>query len=74
MRERLVKGDAGARDRCGARAAVGFDDIAIEENRAFAKAGQIDDASKRTSDEPLNLERPPPLSSLGSFTVHAFGG
>ena len=49
------KGDAGSSDGRGAGAAVGLEDVAVEDDGALAESLHVDDAAQGTPDEALDL-------------------
>jgi hypothetical protein len=55
--ERDGHGHAAAGDRCGARAAVGLQDIAIDPHRALADLFQVHHGAQRAADEALDFGR-----------------
>src|SRR5581483_3620282 len=68
------EGDVAARDRGGARAAVGLDDVAVDDERVFAQLLQVDHRAQRTADETLDLERPAALPALRRLAPGALAG
>ena len=52
-----MKSDPCARDRSGARAAIRLDDVAVDDDLAFADRGQVADRAERAADEALDLLR-----------------
>src|SRR5271165_2554468 len=53
--DRVGERHEAARDRCGARAAVGLQDIAIDRHGTFAQALEIDDRAQGPADQTLYL-------------------
>ena len=66
--------DPAAGNRCGAGAAVGLDDIAIDGDLLFAERLQVDDRAQRTGDQPLDFQRAAALLAGRSFAAHAVAG
>src|SRR5690606_30010036 len=60
---RVVEGDGGARDARGPGPAIGDEDVAVDEDGAFAEGFEVDRGSECTPDEALDLERPSPDAS-----------
>ena len=56
--ECLVEGDVGAGDGSGAGAAIGLEDVAVDDDHALAEAGHVHDGAEAASDEALNLLMP----------------
>src|SRR5262249_9138126 len=52
----IDEGDVGAVDGRGARAAVGFQDVAVDPEGAFADLGQVDDGAEAAADESLDFD------------------
>src|SRR5690606_27715056 len=63
--------DPGARDRRGADAAVGLDDVAIEHDLALAKLLQVCHRAQGTANKPLYFLRPAALLTLGRLAAPA---
>src|SRR3546814_5675549 len=63
--------DPCARNRRGAGAAIGLDDVAVERDLTFAKRLEIDDRAQAAADQPLDFLRPSRLLALGRFAAAA---
>mgnify|MGYP003350587510 CR=1 FL=1 len=61
-------------DRRAPRAGVGLEDVAVDGDRAFAEAPQVDDRAERTPDEPLDLLRAAGGTPLRHLARRALGG
>ena len=69
--DREAQRDPRARDRRGARAAIGLDHVAIEHDLALAEQFQIGDGAERTADQPLDFLRAARLLALGGLAAAA---
>ena len=69
--DRDAQRDPAAGDRRGARAAVGLDDVAIDDDLALAELGQVDDRAQRAADQPLDFLGAARLLALGRLAVAA---
>ncbi len=69
--DRDAQRDPGARDRRGAGAAVGLDDVAIDDDLALAERFQVDHGAQRAPDQPLDFLGPARLLALGRLAVAA---
>ncbi len=69
--DRVVRGDKGAGDACGAGAAIGLQHVAVEINRSFAKLFQIEHRAHRAADQALDFLRAAALLAAGGFPVAA---
>ncbi len=49
------EGDGGSGDGCGAGAAVGLEDVAVEDDGAFAESFHVNDGAQAAADEALDL-------------------
>ena len=68
---RETHGDECAGDGRGARAAVGLNHVAVEEDGALAQLLHVGDGAQRAADEPLNLVRAAASAALGDFARRA---
>ena len=55
-RQGVDQGDEGAVDGRGARAAVGFEHVAVDPQGALAELRQVDDGPQTAADEPLDFD------------------
>ena len=70
--EAIGKRDPRAGDRCGARAAVGLDDVAVDGDLPLAERRQIDHrAQERPISRWISTVRPPCLPALASRRVRS---
>ena len=67
----VVQRDPGGRDRRGAGAAVGLDDVAVDGDLAFTQCRQVDDRAQAASDQALDLDRAAALLAGGGFASRA---
>src|SRR3546814_1515872 len=63
--------DPCARNRRGAGAAIGLDDVAVERDLTFAKRLEIDDRAQAAADQPLDRSEEP-TSELQSLMRHSY--
>ena len=63
------EGDAGSGDGCGAGATVGLEDVAIEDDGAFAEGFHVDDGAEGAADEALDL-----VGSAADLAAFGFAG
>ena len=68
------KRDETTANRCGARAAVGLENVAVNRDGAFAERGQIDHRTQRAADEALDFHGAPLLFATGGFAHGALMG
>ena len=69
--DRDAQRDPGAGNRRGAGAAIGLDDVAIDDDLPLAELGQVDHGAQRAADQPLDFLRPARLLALGRLAVAA---
>jgi hypothetical protein len=54
--KRIDEGDKGAVDRSSSRAAIGFENVAVDPECAFANAVQVDDGAQAAPDQSLDFD------------------
>src|SRR5207244_5268656 len=71
--QRVRERDVAAGDRGGARAAIGLDDVAVDDHAARAQRLEIDRSAQRASPETLDLEGPSTGAALEALAAAALG-
>src|SRR5690606_37781344 len=60
--------------RGGPRAAIGLDDVAVDQDLALAERRQVDHGAERAADETLDFLGTAGLLALRCLPLHALGG
>ena len=71
---RASKGDAAAGDGGGAGAAVGLDDVAVDDDAVFAQGAEVDGGAQGAADEALDFDGAAALFAAAGFAAHAVAG
>ena len=69
-----MQGNVGAGNGGGTRAAVGLDDVAVNQDLAFAEFFHIDDGAQRAADQALDFLCAAGLFACGGLAAHTGGG
>ena len=68
-----MQGNVGTGNGSGTRAAVGLDDVAVNQDLAFAEFFHIDDGAQGAADQALDFLCAAGLFACGGFTAHTGG-
>ena len=72
--DRVLERHPGAGDRRGAGAAIGLDDVAIDDDLALAQGLEVDHRPEAAADQPLDFLGAAGLLAGGGLAAHAFSG